>query len=103
MERKKSAKDIAFDRERAKFRKEIRKLEAEKRIPKSRIDVLECTIDQKEDQIRNLEDWNARLLGYMDLSKEDVKAQFKREKKREEIIDRLDILMSSLDGVRSII
>lgn len=103
MERKKSAKDIAFDRERAKFRKEIRKLEAEKRILKSRIDVLECTIDQKEDQIRNLEDWNARLLGYMDLSKEDVKAQFKREKKREEIIDRLDILMSSLDGVRSII
>ena len=103
MERKKSAKDIAFDRERAKFRKEIRKLEAEKRILKSRIDVLECTIDQKEDQIRILEDWNARLLGYMDLSKEDVKAQFKREKKREEIIDRLDILMSSLDGVRSII
>ena len=103
MERKKSAKDIAFDRERAKFRKEIRKLEAEKRILKSRIDVLGCTIDQKEDQIRNLEDWNARLLGYMDLSKEDVKAQFKREKKREEIIDRLDILMSSLDGVRSII
>lgn len=80
MKQKQSAKDLAFEKERAKFRKKIRELEHE-------INCLNYAIMQKENELRVVssqlsqkEDWIVRLLEYTELSEEDMGAIIDKEK-----------------------
>ena len=84
---KKSAKDIAFDKERASFRKRIRELEREVRNKELENRELRNVISQKETEITGKDDWIRRLLEYMDLSEEDLKKVIENEKTKADICD----------------
>lgn len=73
---KKSAKDLAFDKERVKYNKRIRELESQL---KEKDEIINS---QKEDlaRIEQLEDWINRLLEYTELSKEDMENIINKEK-----------------------
>lgn len=80
MKQKQSAKDLAFEKERVKFRKKIRELESE-------INDLQLAVMQKDNElniVRNelsqKEDWIRRLLEYTELSENDMKAIIDKEK-----------------------
>ena len=69
MSQKRSAKDMAFERERAKYRKQIRELQSELRAKEARI------ADLKEE--------------YTELSPEELKNLLEKEKATADIMDEL--------------
>ena len=69
----KSKKDQAFDKERVKFRSEIRQLKGDIQSKDLQIRGLMKQIEELENKIRELEDWNSRLLEYMDMPEEDMR------------------------------
>lgn len=69
----KSKKDLAFDKERAKFRSEIRQLKGDIQSKDLRIRGLLSQIHDMESEIERLKDWNDRLLEYMDMPEEDMR------------------------------
>lgn len=80
MKPKKSAKDMAFDKERANYRKKIRELERD-------VAEFQLAIMQKDNEIRILQneleqksDWIRRLLEYTELSEEDMREMINKEK-----------------------
>ena len=101
MDRKKSAKDIAFDKERAKFRSEIRDLKQDVLDMDEEIKQLKAIISQKENEITERDDWIRRLLEYMEMSEEDLKKFIEKEKKEAEIVDsisNISKILSRLGG-----
>ena len=84
---KKSAKDMAFDKERAKYRHEIRELQYKISEKETEIKSLNNLIEVKESKIEELNDWIHRLLEYTELSKEDMKRFIDKEKKAAEMIE----------------
>lgn len=84
---KKSAKDIAFDKERAKFRSEIRSLTDDLNKIKKQISELNETIREKDVVISQQKEWIDRLLEYTELSEDDMKQLIEKDKKTAEIID----------------
>lgn len=84
---KKSAKDIAFDKERAKFRSEIRSLTDNLNKSKKQIDELNETVREKDVVIFQQKEWIDRLLEYTKLSEDDMKQLIEKDKKTSEIID----------------
>lgn len=84
----KSKKDLAFDKERAKFRSEIRQLKGDIQSKDLQIRELTCQIEELENKIRELQDWNERLLEYMDMPEEDMRRVLK-EKSVEAEVDRI--------------
>lgn len=87
MNKKKSAKDVAFDKERAAFRKTIRELKREVSNKELEIQKLKDAISQKETDMAEKDDWIRRLLEYMDLSEDDLKKFIKNEKIKCDIYD----------------
>lgn len=80
MKQKQSAKDLAFEKEREKFRKKIRALEHD-------VADLRVAYMQKENELRLVssslsqkEDWIRRLIEYTELSEEDMKTIIDKEK-----------------------
>lgn len=69
----KSKKDLAFDKERAKFRSEIRQLKGDIQSKNMQILGLMNQIGELENKSRELKDWNERLLEYMDMPEEDMR------------------------------
>lgn len=93
MYRKKSAKDLAFDKERNKFRSEIKKLGQEinqlkQEIANKDIEMskMKLELSQKESKIMEQADWIHRLLSYMDLSETDLQKFIEKEKIEYDII-----------------
>lgn len=84
---KKSAKDIAFDKERTKFRSEIRKLTDCLNNKQKQIDGLNETIREKDIVISQQKEWIERLLKYTELSEDDMKQLIEKDKKTVEIVD----------------
>lgn len=84
---KKSAKDIAFDKERAKFRSEIRNLTDLLNNKQKKIDGLNETIREKDAVISQQKEWIERLLDYTELSENDMKQLIEKDKKAAEIVD----------------
>lgn len=85
----KSAKDIAFDKERIIYRRQIKKLEMQIEAANRQLKTAEDIIRQKDDIIRQKEEWISRLLEYMDLPEEDLKKFFAAEKMKAEIVEHL--------------
>ncbi len=89
---KKSAKDIAFDKERSAFRKEIRELQSNISDKNTEICYLRDLLNQKENELLEKEDWIQRLLEYMDLSEDDLKRFINNEKTKADIYDGFGII-----------
>lgn len=89
MKQQKSAKDIAFEKERAKFRSEIRRLTDSLNDKQIQIDGLSETVREKDDVIRQQKEWIDRLLEYTKISKEDLQALIESEKDKAEIRERV--------------
>lgn len=89
MKKTKIAKDLAFDKERAKHRKEIRELSSE--LIKCRMDIeeLKQVIDHKDVELAEKDDWIRRLLEYMDLSEEDMRKIIQKDKLMADAAERL--------------
>lgn len=84
---KKSAKDIAFDKERAKFRSEIRNLTDQLNNKQKQIEGLNEAIREKDVAISQQKEWIERLLEYTELSENDMKQLIEKDKKTAEIVD----------------
>ena len=97
--KQKSAKDIAFEKERAKFRSKIRELTSCLNDKQKEIDILNETIKEKEETIIQQEEWIERLLEYTEMSKEDLQRLIDNEKDRAEIREKI----SSTLGIIGII
>lgn len=84
---KQSAKDLAFDKERVKYRRKIRALEQEiKEKNQELLNLRELNL-QYQESIRSQEEWINRLLEYMDCSKEDIQKMIQSQKDLREIAE----------------
>lgn len=88
----KSKKDMAFEKERAKYRKQIRELEV--RLEKKDLEIFKenkraCEAEAK---CAELQEWIDRLLEYTETSEEDMKIIIKKEKDTAEIMERVNDL-----------
>lgn len=99
MKQKQSAKDLAFEKERAKFRKKIRELEHE-------VNSLQYAVMQKDNElsiVRNelsqKEDWIRRLLEYTELSEDDMKAIIDKEKSVAKVVKMFGELGSAMSSI----
>lgn len=89
MKQQKSAKDIAFEKERTKFRSEIRKLQYQIMDMDNQIKELNEVIFDRENDLRQQAEWIDRLLEYMEISKEDFQKLIESEKDKAEIRERV--------------
>lgn len=80
MKQKTSAKDIAFEKERATYRKKIRELEQNLLELNTTLVQKEAELDALQDELSQKEDWIRRLLEYTELSEEEMKAVIEKEK-----------------------
>ena len=89
MKQQKSAKDIAFEKERAKFRSEIRNLQYQIMDIVNQIKELNKVIFDRENELRQHKEWIDRLLEYTEMSKKDLQSLIKSEKDKAEIRERI--------------
>ena len=85
----KSAKDIAFERERAKYKKRIKELEASIEESNRLLRQKESEIDSLQVKVAEKEDWIRRLLEYTELSEEDMKSFLAKEKNMASIVNHI--------------
>lgn len=98
MEKQKSKKDLAFERERAKYRHEISTLQREIKEKLREIEVLNQKILELEGSIRQKDDWIRRLLEYTDLTEEDIRNQIQKDKSVSEVINHMQEMNSMIFG-----
>lgn len=89
MKRTRSAKDIAFDKERAKYCREIREMKLQINHLQKENEILRQNVSNKESEISEKDDWIRRLLEYMDLSEDDMKKIIDKDKTIAEVSKRL--------------
>lgn len=94
MKNNKSAKDLAFDKERAKYRQQINELE--RKVEKTEIEKLEIENEllKTRQKCSELQDWIDRLLEYTEMSEEDMKKFIEKERQSAEAMERLNSFLS---------
>lgn len=95
---KKSKKDLAFDKECAKFRSEIRQLKGDIQSKDMRIRGLMNQIGELENKIRELKDWNERLLEYMDMPEEDMRRMLREKDIESQVIESIRNIVGIIYG-----
>ena len=70
-ERKKSAKDIAFEKERCQYKKKIRELDQCLAKRKAEAENLKQRVDALESENARLQDWVDRLIEYTEMIESD--------------------------------
>lgn len=98
MRTEKSKKDLAFDKERAKYRHEISTLQREIKENLREIEVLNQKIHELEESIRQKDDWIQRLLEYTELTEENMRNQIKKDKSVSEVIDHINNMNILISG-----
>ena len=88
----KSAKDLAFDKERAKFRKQIRELERELNQRDTQVMLLREQLSLAEKKNQELQEWNDRLLAYTEMSEDDMRAVIRKEKDSAQVMESVNAL-----------
>lgn len=91
-----SAKDRAFERERAQYKKKIHELEKTLSDTIKENDRLHSAIGDLNAQILEKDDWIQRLLEYTELSEEDMKKIIEKDKKVSEAVETLSTMQSTL-------
>ncbi len=103
MKQKKSAKDQAFEKEKEKYRSEIRKLTCQISDQKREIHRLTDVMQAQEQEIEQLKDWVRRLLEYTEMDETDMRLLIDKEKRKNEILQtlkRYDEVISNIFPVR---
>lgn len=98
MEKQKSKKDIAFDKERAKYRHEISALQREIKENLREIEVLNQKILELEESIREKDEWINRILEYTELTEKDMKNQIQKYRSVSEVINHMKEMNSMICG-----
>lgn len=94
----KSAKDIAFERERTKLQKQKRELEEQLIDRDKTIKSLMDKIFELESVVSQKDEWIERLLEYTELTKEDLKVAIEKDKKMAETAESLKVFMGLCKG-----
>ena len=94
----KSKKDLAFDKERAKYRHEISDLQREIKEKLREIEVLNQKILELEEIIRRKDEWIHRLLEYTELTEEDMRNQIQKDRSVSEVINHIEEMSSMICG-----
>lgn len=68
-----SAKDKAFEKERAKFRHNLREKDMAIRAKDEQIAQLSQELDEIKQELEQTKEWNERLLEYMDIPEDSLK------------------------------
>lgn len=89
---KKTAKDLAFERERAKYRQQINELTREIQKKEKTIYNLIQKNAELEECIRQKEEWIERLLSYIELSKEEMQELVNKEQIAAEVMNQVKML-----------
>lgn len=98
MKIEKSKKDIAFDKERAKYRHEINDLQRTISNQLVEISNLSKRISELEDSVRQKDEWIHRLLEYTELSEEDMRKQIKKDKNISEVLEHINDMNNLISG-----
>lgn len=98
MKSNKSAKDLAFDKERAKYRHEISTLQREIKENLRYIELLNQKILELEESIRQKDDWINRLLEYTELTEEDMRNQIQKDRNVSEVISHMEEMNGMIFG-----
>lgn len=98
MKIEKSKKDIAFDKERAKYRHEINDLQRTISNQLVEISNLSKRISELEDSVRQKDECIHRLLEYTELSEEDMRKQIKKDKSVSEILEHINDMNNLISG-----
>lgn len=98
MEKQKSKKDLAFDKERAKYRHEIRDLQREVKENLREVEVFNRKISELEESIREKDEWINRLLEYTELTEEDMRNQIQKYKSVSEVINHIEEMNNMILG-----
>lgn len=93
----KTAKDLAFDRERAKYGRQIRDLENKLKQKDNDILELQKQLREAESKCESLQEWVDRLLDYTNMSEDDMKVIVQKDKDAAEAMS----MMKGLLGVAS--
>lgn len=92
MAKKQSAKDIAFEKERIKFRREIRQVKERVIDLLKQQTELENTIRKQAEEIKQQTETINKLLEYSEMTKEELTKKFENEKKVAGLADTLGAL-----------
>lgn len=95
---KKSAKDLAFERERTKLQRQKREAEEKSREKDKTIKALTDKISELENIIAQRDEWIERLLEYTELTPEDLQVVIKKDKAIAEAADSLKIFTNLFGG-----
>ena len=96
-----SAKDKAFDEERSKLNKRIRELESQVKTKELEIRTLKEENEKEKEKLEQLQDWNRRLLEYMDLDESDMRMIIGKEKAEGEILSAFSKMTEFLGPYRT--
>lgn len=99
-QKQKSAKDMAFDRERAEFRKTVRTLEGELAEAGKRYGALEDQLKEADRRISELQEENAKLRELTKLSEEDIETMLRNAKTAENLNEKLSGIERSMSLLR---
>lgn len=97
MKQKQSAKDLAFDKERTKFRKKIRELEHEIKSLQLATVQKDTELSMVRNELLQKEDCVRRLLEYAELSEGDMRAIIDKEKNKAAVMK----MLGELSGIFS--
>ncbi len=98
MKNTKSKKDIAFDKERAKYRHEISDLQRDIKEKLREVENLNRKISELEESIRQKDEWINRLLEYTELTEEDMRNQIKKDRGVSEVINHMEEINNIIFG-----
>ena len=98
MKNVKFKKDIAFDKERAKYRHEINDLQRTISKQIAEVSNLMKRISELEENVRQKDEWIQRLLEYTELSEEDMRKQIKKDKNVSEVLEYINDMNNLIPG-----
>ncbi len=88
----KSAKDLAFEKERQKYRKQLREYESLLKQKEVELSDVNEKLHDSENKCAELQEWIDRLLEYTELSEEDMRKRIKKEKDTAEVIGHMNAI-----------
>lgn len=91
---KKSAKDLAFEKERNKLKHKIRELKYELEQKEKTISLMSSEISSLNSKIEEYEDWIRRLLEFTEMNESDMKSLIQKEKDKADMINHMSDLLS---------
>lgn len=93
-DKKLSAKDKAFEKERIIYKQRIRQLESTVASLKVELAKVKGEVAEKDEKIRQLEEWVNRLLEYTELSEEEMKRVLEKDKTISEVFENVKAMQS---------